>query len=200
MRKFYIYTMALFGLFPFVSCKSVRNNDHSYMYVYQHLTQPQVPAKNAVRECPSSPRERPSLALEADPEPAGAGESERVYTGAQERVYGAVPVREYAPVQNVAYAPSGPGALLCSAAERLLSDAAAAERTARLQRSVHGPRQFRSVFQERNVWRIGGQLPAARKHGREFHLLFWTDCVSLGTWELWQRTLKHLPGKNTWSY
>ena len=109
MRRIYPYTMALLGLFPCVSCTSVRKDDHSYTYVYQHLTQPQAPAQNAVREYPSAPRERPSLALEADPEPAGAGEPERVYNGAQERVYGAVPVREYAPVRNVAYAPSGPG-------------------------------------------------------------------------------------------
>ena len=112
MRRFYLYTMAFFGLFPFVSCTTVRKDDHSYTYVYQHLTQPQASAQSVVREntsAPRAPRERPSLALEADPDPAPAGESERVYNGEQERVYGAMPVREYAPEQNVAYAPSGPG-------------------------------------------------------------------------------------------
>lgn len=108
MRRFYLYAVALSGLSLFVSCTNVHRDDHSYTYVYQHLTQPQAPA-HAERDFPSMPRDRPSLALEADPEPAPAGEPECAYNGVQERAYGAVPVREYAPVQNVVYAPLGPG-------------------------------------------------------------------------------------------
>ena len=108
MRRFYLYSMAHFGLFAFVSCASVRKDDHSYTYVYQQLTQPQPSSQVPVREYPASPPVPESLALEADPEPAPSGGPGRTYFGAQERVYGAAPVREYSPVQNVAYTPAGP--------------------------------------------------------------------------------------------
>lgn len=98
MRALYFLSLALPAQFLFTSCTTVRKDDHSYTYVYQHNTQTQAAGPSTVRYDRSAPFERPPFALEADTEPIAAGEPDQMYRTA--------PVQRSLPIENIA---SGPG-------------------------------------------------------------------------------------------
>jgi hypothetical protein len=88
---------AVVGQLLFVSCQTVRKDDHSYTYVYQHNVQTQAPAQGGQRVPAVFPSDRRSQALEAEFE---VSDVEVPAPG-----YSSSPIGRSSPVEDAAYVP-----------------------------------------------------------------------------------------------